>query len=116
MPLQEQISMEKDLQSNSKSFHLIVDFNHSSFLTLKKTKANYYVTYNVLSKKSVIYDVINKLLDTKEENGMPFSFLVGDFPIYKLIVELQTENPDKFQNIVQIIGALYQQMSWWCDL
>ena len=47
-----------------------------------------------------------------KEKGMPFSFLIGDLPTYKLILELQTENPDKFMNIVPIIGAFHQQTSY----
>ena len=31
-------SVEEDFQLNRKVFHLIVDFNHASFLKLKKTK------------------------------------------------------------------------------
>ena len=41
-----------------------------------------------------------------KEKGKLFSFLVGYFPTYKLIFELQTENPDKFLNIPTTIGAL----------
>ena len=41
-----------------------------------------------------------------EEKGKLFSFSVGYFPTYKLIFELQTENPDKFLNIATTNGAL----------
>ena len=68
--------------------------------------------YNELPKKSVIYDMMNKLLDIMKDIGMPFSFLVGDLPTYKLIFELKTENLDKFLNIVPITGAFHQQMSY----
>ena len=68
--------------------------------------------YNELPKKSVIYDVMNKLLDIMKDIGMPFSFLVGDLPTYKLIFELKTENLDKFLNIVPITGAFDQQISY----
>ena len=68
--------------------------------------------YNELPKKSVIYDVMNKLLDIMKDIGMPFSFLVGDLPAYKLIFELKTENLDKFLNIVPITGAFHLQISY----
>ena len=55
---------------------------------------------------------MNKLLDIIKVKVMPFSFLVGDLPTYKLILELQTENLDKFLNIAPIIGAFHQQMSY----
>ena len=78
----------------------------------RKSKAYYHVTYNEPPKKSVIYDVMNKRLDTMKDKGMPFSFLVGDLPTYKLILELKTENLDKFLNIVPITEAFHQQMSY----
>ena len=55
---------------------------------------------------------MNKLLDTMKEKGMPFSFIVGDLKTYKLILEFQTENLDKFLNIVPIIENFHQQMSY----
>ena len=77
----------------------------------QKSKAYCHATFNEPPKKSVIYDVMNKLLDTIKVKGMPFSFLVGDLPTYKLILELKTENLDKFLNTVPIIGAFHQQMN-----
>ena len=43
---------------------------------------------------------------------MPFSFLVGDLPTYKWILEFKTENLDKFLNVVPIIEVFNQQMSY----
>ena len=41
-------------------------------------------------KKFFIYDMMNKLLDTLKEKGIPFSFLVRDLPRYKLIYKQKT--------------------------
>ena len=49
-----------------------------------------------------------------KEKGMPFSFLLGDLSTYKMILEFQTENLDKFLNNVPIIGAFHQQISCIC--
>ena len=49
-----------------------------------------------------------------KEKGIPFSFLEGDLPTYKLILALETQNMDTFLNIVPIIGAFLQQMSYIC--
>ena len=38
MPLQEQVLVEKDLESNSKASHLTVDFNHAFYPALEKAK------------------------------------------------------------------------------
>ena len=81
----------------------------SSSLHSKKQSV---IPYNEAPKGSVIYDVVKKLLDTMKDKGMSFSFFVGDLPRYELILELKKENLDKFLNIVPIIWALYQQMSY----
>ena len=47
-----------------------------------------------------------------KEKSIKFSFLVGDLPTYKLILELQIENPYKFLNIVPIVGAFQKQMTY----
>ena len=39
------------------------------------------------------------------------SFLVGDLPTYRLILELKTENMNKFLNIIPMTGAFHQQIS-----
>ena len=56
--------------------------------------------------------MMNKLLDTMKEKGMPFSFLGRYFRTYKLTLELQTKTPDKFLKIVPVIGAFPQLMSY----
>ena len=53
-----------------------------------------------------------KLVDTMQEKSMPFSFVVGDMPTYNIIVQLKEENPRLFIDIVPIIGAFHQQMSY----
>ena len=58
----------------------------------QKSKEYYHVMHNEPPKKSVIYDVINKLLDTMKEKGLKFLFLAGDLATYMLILELQTES------------------------
>ena len=47
-----------------------------------------------------------------KDKGMSFPFLVGDLPTYNLILELKTENLDKFLSIIPIIGTFLQQMSY----
>ena len=44
-------------------------------------------------------------------NEPPKKYIIYDLPTYKLILELKTENLDRFMNIVPIIGAFHQQMS-----
>ena len=95
MPLQEQVSVEKDLQSNSKqNIPCYSGFQSCLLPYTQKSKAYYHVTYNEPPKKSIIYDVMNKLFDAMKDKGIPFSFLVGDLATYKFILGLKTENLD----------------------
>ena len=43
---------------------------------------------------------------------MPFVFMVGDLPTYKLIVQLKAENLVLFEKIIPILGPFHQQMSY----
>ena len=77
-----------------------------------KSKPYYHTTYNEPPKKSVINDVMYKLKNSMKEKSMPFAYLVGDLPTYKLILELITENPETYKDIIPIMGAFHQQMSF----
>ena len=61
--------------------------------------------------KSVVNDVVIKLGKAMLEKKMPFAFLVGDLPTYKLIVEIIAEN-NEHKHIVPILAAFHQQMSY----
>ena len=76
-----------------------------------KSKPYYHTTYNEPPKKSVVNDVVIKLGKAMLEKKMPFAFLVGDLPTYKLIVEIIAEN-NEHKHIVPILGAFHQQMSY----
>ena len=77
-----------------------------------KTKPYYHTTYPEPPNKSVVYDVMFKLVEAMMNKDIPFSFLVGDMPTYKMIMQIKTENPHKFVDIIPIIGAFHQQMSY----
>ena len=47
-----------------------------------------------------------------KEKGMPFSFTEGNLKTYRLILQLQMENPDKFLDIIPIVRTFHQQMSY----
>ena len=74
---------------------------------LEKSKPYYHTTYNEPPKKSVVHDVMTKLVNTMVEKEIPFSFLVGDLPTYKLIVVLKAESPSRFNDIIPTIGAFH---------
>lgn len=78
----------------------------------EKSKPYYHTTYNEPPSKSVLHDIMLKLLVAMREKSIPFSFLVGDMPTYKTIVQLKAENPELFKDIIPILGAFHQQMSY----
>ena len=43
---------------------------------------------------------------------MPFIQLVGDQPVYALIVQLKYENPDKFDLILPFLGPFHTHCSF----
>ena len=77
-----------------------------------RSKPYYHTTYPEPPSKSVVYDIMVKLVRAMHEKNMPFSFLVGDMPTYKMIVQLKAENLHLFKDIIPILGAFHQQMSY----
>ena len=53
---------------------------------LRKSKAYFHMSYNQPPSKSVVNDIMNKLTTIIATKHMPFAFLVGDLPVYVLIV------------------------------
>ena len=53
-----------------------------------------------------------KLVEATRKKNIPFSFLVGDLPTYKTIVQLKVENSEMYKDLIPIIGAFHQQMSY----
>ena len=53
-----------------------------------------------------------KLVEAMRQKDIPLSFLVGDMPTYKLVTQLKAKNPHQFKDIVPILGAFHQQMSY----
>ena len=77
-----------------------------------KSKPYYHTTYPEAPSKSVMHDIMVKQLEAMRKKNIPFSFLVGDMPTYKTIVKLKAENLEMFQDIIPILGAFHQQMSY----
>lgn len=43
---------------------------------------------------------------------MPFIQLVGDQPVYALILEIKHENPEKFQCILPVLGGFHTEAAF----
>ena len=85
---------------------------------MSKSKPYYHATYPIYATypepptKSVINDIMRKLLEAMRRKHIPFIFLVGDMPTYKIIIQLKAENPEIYMNIIPSIGTFHQQMSY----
>ncbi|KAI4830326.1 hypothetical protein KUCAC02_001965 [Chaenocephalus aceratus] len=50
-----------------------------------------------------------KLVEAMHKKNIPLSFLVGDLPTYKTIVQLKAENPELYKDLIPILGAIYKR-------
>ena len=53
-----------------------------------------------------------RMLNVIEEKSMPFLQLVGDQPVYTLIVQIRNEHPEKFKKIIPVLGQFHAQSSF----
>jgi len=74
-----------------------------------KSRAYFHTSYNQPPNKSVVKDIMDKLVDIITTNRMPFDFLVEDHPVYVLITVLKAENPNKYSDIVPFLGPFHAQ-------
>jgi hypothetical protein len=68
-----------------------------------KSKPYYHTTYNEPPSKSVMHEIMVKLVKAMCEKNVPFSFLVGDMPTYKAIVQLKAENSMPYTNDLRVL-------------
>ena len=71
-----------------------------------KSTAYYFLTFPKPPQKSVVHvhEVMCRMIAAAEHISMPFIRLVGDQPVYALIVELKNEKPKKFDLILPFIS------------
>ena len=72
----------------------------------------YYLTLPKPPKKSVVYDVMCSVATVAKTKSMPFVLLVGDEPVYALIVQLKYENQELFDRILPFLGPFHTQCSF----
>ena len=78
---------------------------------VKKSKPYYFMTYPDPPKKSVLNDVMVKVNSAIERKNMPFAVVVGDQPVYSLLVEIKSEHSHKFGKIIPFLGPFHIQCS-----
>ena len=72
---------------------------------MEKSKAYYFMTYHEPPKKSVLNDIMIKITKVIQTKGMSFAVVVGDQPVYKLLVEIKNEHPQEYGNIIIFLGS-----------
>ena len=79
---------------------------------VEKSQAIYHMTYPNPPSKTILYDVMCKLTNSIDEKKMPFAVIVGDHPVYVLMLELKSENDCLFSKILPFMGPFHIQMSF----
>ena len=77
-----------------------------------KSQAIYHMTYPNPPCKTILYDVMSKLSRSITSKKMPFAVIVGDHPVYALMLEIKSENAELFAHILPFMGAFHVQMSF----
>jgi hypothetical protein len=77
-----------------------------------KSKPYYFLTFPQPPSKSVIHEVMHRMVAAAKKKLMPFIQLVGDQPVYALIVELKAENPEAFKLILPFLGPFHAHCSF----
>ena len=89
----------------------------SGFMTnisesVEKSHAIYYMTYPDPPSKTVLNDVMLKVSKSIVEKNMHFAVIVGDHPVYVLLLELKSENSKLYDKILPFWGPFHIQMSF----
>ena len=61
--------------------------------------------------KSVLHVNLCETMEAVELENMPVIFICGDLPVYYLLVELCSENEEKFSKILPWLGPFHLEMS-----
>ena len=81
-------------------------------MSVEKSCAIYHVTYPNPPSKTILYDVMRKLIKSIAEKKMPLAVIVGDQPVYVLMLELKSENAALFNKILPFLGPFHIQISF----
>lgn len=79
---------------------------------VNKSKAYYFLTFPKPPNKSVVHEVMCRMTQAAKHKDMPFLLLVGDQPVYALMVQLRAENPVTFSAIIPFLGPFHTHCSF----
>ena len=84
-------------------------FQASIYHSAVKNKAHYHLTFPKPPTKSVANEVMSRCIKAVDAKKMPFIQLVGDQPVFALIVKLKFENPEKYSKLIPVLGGFHTQ-------
>lgn len=102
----------KNIPSNEQKVGSFAGFQANIHEFVVKSTAYYFLTFPKPPQKSVVHEVMCRMVAAAEHKSMPFIQLVGDQPVYALIVQLKNENPHKFELILPFLGPFHTHISF----
>jgi len=97
---------------NEQSVGAFAGFQASVQQTIVKSKPYYFLTFPSPPYKSVVHEVMERMVAAATTKNMPFIQLVGDQPVYALIVQIRYEHPDQFSIILPSMGPFHIHCSF----
>ena len=67
------------------------------------------MTYPDIPNKHVLNDVMMNIVKVLQRKYMPFAVVVGDQPVYTLLVEMKNEHPQEYDKIIPFLGPFHTQ-------
>ena len=101
-----------DIPPAEQSVGSFAGFQASTHKRITKSSAYYFLTFPKPPQKSVVHEVMCRMVAAAEAKAMPFIQLVGDQPVYALMVQLKNENRENFQLILPVLGPFHIYMSF----
>ncbi len=77
-----------------------------------RSKQYYFLTFPKPPGKSTVHEVMKRMVAAAVHKKMPFIQLIGDQPVYALMVQLRNENPVDFKLILPFLGPFHAQCSF----
>ena len=59
--------------------------------------------------KTVVHEMMCRSVAAADKKDMAFIQLVGDQPVYALILEIKNEDPTTFRSIMPVLGGFHTQ-------
>ena len=101
----------KNMPPDEQKVGSFTGFQANTHEIVVKSTAYYFLTFPKPPQKSVVHEVICRMVAIAELKSMPFIQLVDDQPVYTLIVQLKNENPKKFKLNLPFLGPFHTHTS-----